>query len=250
MEFSAGMLALILAVSFGSAIVGGMGGFGTGIMLTATLTPILGIKAVVPILAFAGIIINSGRFWFYRNDFNVEAVKRILPPALLCLFAGTFIYRELDAARLAIVIGIVVLMSVPLRRFLQSRQMKIGSKGLIAGGGIFGFLNGIASGMGVVLVSMLLGAGLTGTAVLATDSLITIVIDVSRSLLFGRYDLLTSQGIMLGAMIGAASLPGSWIAARLVHRMGAKMHIVVIDVLIIIGGISLLINGVRSLPVV
>ncbi|MEP7157239.1 MAG: TSUP family transporter, partial [Betaproteobacteria bacterium] len=121
MEFSAGMLALILLVAFGSAIVGGMGGFGTGIMLTATLTPILGIKAVVPILAFAGIIINSGRFWFYRNDFNVAVVKRVLPPALLFLVGGTFIDRELDAARLAIVIGIVVLMSVPLRRFLTSR---------------------------------------------------------------------------------------------------------------------------------
>lgn len=76
MDLSPNLLLLVVAVSCGSAIVGGMGGFGTGIILTATLTPILGIKAVVPLLALAGIIINMGRFWFYRRDFDVRAVQR------------------------------------------------------------------------------------------------------------------------------------------------------------------------------
>ena len=249
MEFSTPVLVLIIAVSFGSAIIGGMGGFGTGIMLTATLTPILGIKAVVPVLALAGIIINGGRFWFYRNDFDIRAVKHVLPPALACLLAGTFVYQQLDAARLAIVIGIVVLLAVPARRFLQARNLHIGATGLVIGGGVFGFLNGIASGMGVVLVSLLLGAGLTGTAVLATDALVTIAVDVARALLFSKFDLLSMNGVVLGVMIGLASLPGSWVASRLVHRLGAKMHIVIIDVLILIGGGSILFNGIRALPV-
>jgi len=240
------MLALIMAVSFGSAIIGGMGGFGTGIILTATLTPILGIKAVVPVLAFAGIIINAGRFWFYRKDFDAGMVKRLLPPALACLLAGTYVYQQLDAGPLAIAIGIVVLLAVPARRFLQARSLQLGTTGLIVGGGLFGFLNGIASGMGVVLISLLLGAGLTGTAVLATDALVTIAVDVSRALLFSRFELLSMQGVALGALIGLASLPGSWVASRLVQRLGARMHIVIIEVLIIIGGFSILYHGIRA----
>jgi len=246
MEFSTGMLALIIAVSFGSAIIGGMGGFGTGIILTATLTPILGIKAVVPVLAFAGIIINAGRFWFYRRDFDARIVRRILPPALICLLAGTLVYQQLDAGPLAIAIGIVVLLAVPARRFLQARSLHIGATGLVIGGGLFGFLNGIASGMGVVLISLLLGAGLTGTAVLATDALVTIAVDVSRALLFGRFDLLSMHGVVLGGLIGLASLPGSWVASRLVRRLGARMHIVIIEVLIIMGGVSILYHGIRA----
>ena len=50
----------------------------------------------------------------------------------------------------------------------------------------------------------------------------------------------------LGLMIGLASLPGSWIASRLVHRLGAKLHIVVIELLIVIGGLSILIDGLRA----
>lgn len=148
-DISTYTLALIVAVAFASAIIGGLGGFGTGIILTAALTPILGIKAVVPILALAGIIINGGRFWFYRRDFAVRIVKLMLPPALLLLLLGTFLYRQLDAAHLSVAIGVVVLLAIPARRFLQSRNLHLGTAGLVVGGGLFGFLNGLASGMGV-----------------------------------------------------------------------------------------------------
>lgn len=240
------LLMLVIAVAFGSAVIGGMGGFGTGIILTATLTPILGIKAVVPLLALAGIIINLGRFWFYRHAVDLGAVRRILPPALLCLLAGTLLYRRLDPAPLAIVIGCVILAALPARRWLQAHNLHLGARGLALGGGVFGFLNGIASGMGVVLISLLLGAGLSGTAVLATDALVTIVVDVVRALIFGRLDLLDAHGVALGAVIGLASLPGSWVASRLVRRMGHRLHIAAIEVLIAVGGISLLYQGMRA----
>ena len=247
MDLAPDLLLLVVAVSFGSAIIGGMGGFGTGIILTATLTPILGIKAVVPLLALAGIIINMGRFWFYRHDFDARAVRLVLPPALLCLVGGTLVYRHLDPAPLAIVIGLVVLAAIPARRWLQARNLHLGARGLTLGGGLFGFLNGIASGMGVVLISLLLGAGLSGTAVLATDALVTIAIDVTRSLIFGKLDLLDMSGVILGGVIGLASLPGSWVASLLVKRMGHKTHIAVIEALIALGGASILYHGVHAL---
>ena len=246
MDLSPNLLMLVVAVSFGSAIIGGMGGFGTGIILTATLTPILGIKTVVPVLAFAGIIINMGRFWFYRRDFDARAVRLVLPPALACLLGGTLIYQYLDPTRLAMVIGLVVLAALPARRYLKARKLHLGARGLAVGGGIFGFLNGIASGMGVVLISLLLGAGLSGTAVLATDALVTIAIDITRSALFGKLDLIDVSGVALGAIIGLASLPGSWVASLLVKRMGHKLHITIIEVLIAIGGLSILYHGLRA----
>ena len=247
MDLSLSLLAIVVAVAFFSAIIGGMGGFGTGIMLTATLTPVLGIKAVVPVLAFAGIIINCGRFWFYRRDFDVRVVKRVLPPALLFLVGATFLYEKLDPAPLAVVIGIVVLLALPARRYLAAHNLHLGTRGLVVGGGLFGFLNGIASGMGVVLISLLLGAGLTGTVVIATDALVTIAVDITRAALFSRFNLLNNSGLVLGTIIGLASLPGSWVASKLVQRMGHKMHIAIIEVLIAIGGVSILVHGLRGL---
>ena len=64
---------------------------------------------------------------------------------------------------------------------------------------------------------------------------------------FGTGIILSGPGIGLGVMIGLASLPGSWVASRLVHKLGAKLHIVVIELLIISGGLSILVQGFRAL---
>ena len=184
--------------AFCSAVIGGMGGFGTGIILTAVLIPIIGVKAVVPVLALAGVLINSGRFWFYRQHVNRRVLLQVLLTALPSLLVGTLIYATLDAQPLGVLIGCLILISIPVRRILKARQMTVSTRGVLIGGAAFGLANGFASGMGVILVSLLLGAGLSGPAVLATDALVTIVVDLARAALFGKYALLDSASAWLG----------------------------------------------------
>lgn len=237
--------ALVLAASFVGAVIGGVGGFGTGILLTAVLTPLLGVKAVVPVLALAGIIINAGRVVFYRQVIEWAQVRRILPVALPCLFAGTWVYAHLDARPLGVLIGALVLASVPLRRWLKARNRSVGPTGVRVGAGVFGLANGFASGMGVILVSLLMGAGLPGAAVVATDAFITIVLDSARVVFFGKLAVLDAQGAMLGAIIGLVSLPGSALAAWLVRRLDAHLHQRFMEGLILFGGVMILAASLR-----
>jgi uncharacterized membrane protein YfcA len=105
---------------------------------------------------------------------------------------------------------------------------------------VFGFAAGVASGSGVILVSLLLGAGLATPAVLATDAMVSIVIDIGKAALFQRFDLLNADAFLTGLVIGLASIPGSAIAAWLVTRMHARFHILFMEVLILFGGASML----------
>lgn len=239
-------IAWVLLAAFASAIVGGVGGFGTGVILTAVLAPIIGIKAVVPVLSLAGVLINAGRFWFYRRSLQWPVARRVLAAALPCLVLGTWLYARLDARPLGILVGSLVLASVPLRRLLAARDVRVGRRGLLAGGAAFGLANGLASGMGVILVSLLLGAGLTGPAVLATDALVTIFVDIARAALFGRYALLDADSALLGVTIGLATLPGSWIAAWLVHRLHARLQMRFMESLIVAGGVLIIANSLRE----
>ncbi|MGE0803867.1 MAG: TSUP family transporter [Lautropia sp.] len=243
MPLPAETLAVVLLAAFGSAILGGVGGFGTGIILTAVLVPLVGVKAVVPVLSLAGVLINGGRFWFYRRHVDWHALRYVLVGALPCLLAGTWLYAKLDARPLGVIIAALILASVPLRRYLKARDIAIGPRGLLVGGAVFGTANGFASGMGVIVVSLLLGAGLGGSAVLATDALIAIVVDVVRALLFGRYQLLESGSAALGVAIGLATLPGSWLASVLVQRLHAHLHLWVMEALILSGGLMILWNS-------
>jgi hypothetical protein len=229
-------LAAVAVLALGAAIIGGMGGFGTGVILTAALTPLIGVKALVPVLAVAGVIINAGRFWFYRRSLERRALGTVLASSLPFLVLGTWLYSILDARAIGTILGIAVMASVPLRRVLRSRSVVLGTPGLAVGSGVFGLASGVATGTGVILVSLLLGTGLTGPAVLATDALATIALDLCKAALFQRFDLLDAQAFSTGVVIGFATIPGSAIAAWLVHRIGAKLHVLFLEALILAGG--------------
>ena len=236
MLLDAPTLAAVALLGLGAAVIGAVGGFGTGIILTAALTPLIGVKALVPVLAVAGVIINSGRFWFYRKSLDKRSFAIVLAAALPFLVLGTWIYSVLDARTLGVVLGLVILSSVPLRRILKKHEIVIGPGGLAVGGGVFGLASGIATGTGVILISLLLGSGIAGPAVLATDALITIALDFSKALLFGRFDLLDRQHFFTGVVIGVASIPGSALGAFLVARMHAHLHVLFMEGLILVGG--------------
>jgi len=233
-------LAAIAALAVVAAIVSGMSGFGTGVILAAALVPLIGVKAVIPVLAVAGVIINAGRFWFYRTHLDRRALALVLAASLPFLVLGTWIYSILDVRALGTVLGLAVMASVPLRRILHAKQIVLGSAGLVAGSGVFGLATGMATGTGVILVSLLLGAGLATPAVLATDALVSIVLDVGKAALFQRFDLLDTEAFSTGVVIGVATIPGSAIAAWLVGRIGASLHILFMEGLILFGGASML----------
>ncbi|MGU7676137.1 hypothetical protein, partial [Klebsiella pneumoniae] len=83
-------------------------------------------------------------------------------------------YTRLTNAGAALVIGSMLILSVPLRRVLRRRQVRIGDAGLAAGSVGYGVLVGGTSGSGVILLSLLMAAGLEGAAVIATDAMISL----------------------------------------------------------------------------
>jgi uncharacterized protein len=238
-------LAFVAALGMIGAVVGGIGGFGTGIILTAGLAPLVGVKNVIPVMAVAGAIINCGRFWFYRHSLDRGKLGLVLACALPFLVLGVWIYSVLDARAIGTLLGVVVIASVPLRRYLKRRAIALGNAGLAVGSGVFGLATGLASGVGVIMVSLLLGTGLSGPTVLATDALISIALDVCKAALFQRFSLLSEETFVLGVIIGVATIPGSAVAAWLVNRMHAHLHVLFMEGLILVGGVSLLWNSWR-----
>ena len=57
--------------------------------------------------------------------------------------------------------------------------------------------------------------------------------------------LLDSASLFTGLVIGAATIPGSALAAWLVTRMHAHLHVLFMEALILIGGLSLIVNSWR-----
>jgi uncharacterized membrane protein YfcA len=193
----------------------------------------------------AGVVINAGRFWFYRASLDRRTLALVVGVSLPFLVLGTWIYAMLDVRVLGTVLGLVVVGSVPLRRVLRKNKITLNAKSLAIGSGVFGLATGVATGTGVIMVTLLLGTGMAGTAVLATDAMISIALDLCKAALFHRFALLDAQSFSTGLVIGAATIPGSAVAAWLVTRMHAHLHVLFMEALILVGGASLIVNSWR-----
>jgi len=82
--------------------------------------------------------------------------------------------------------------------------------------------------------------------VLATDAFVSILVDLARAALFGRFALLDESTALIGVAIGLATLPGSALASWLVRRMHARLHMLYMEALIIAGGLMIAIGAWRA----
>jgi len=101
---------------------------------------------LLPVLAVAGVIINAGRFWFYRASLDRRALSVVLVASLPFLVLGTWIYSLLDARALGTVLGLLVIAFIPMRRILKAKAIVLGTPSLAVGAGVFGLASGVASG--------------------------------------------------------------------------------------------------------
>jgi uncharacterized membrane protein YfcA len=239
-------LLLVAVVALFAAVIGGLAGYGTGALMPLVLVPLVGAEPVVPIIAIASILTNLGRIAAYFRYTDRHRVWIVVVYGALTTALGAFGYTRLTGAGAAIVIGSMLIASVPLRRMLKRRDVRIGNKGLAAGAAGYGVLVGGTSGSGVILLSLLMAAGLEGAAVIATDSAITMATSVIKISVFGFAGVITAQVLAFALLIGCVALPGAFVAKALVQRMPVHIHTAILDVAVIAGGAVMIFSSLRG----
>ena len=167
--------------------------------------------------------------------------------AALTTALGAYGYTRLTNAGAALVIGTMLIASVPLRRLARRRNVRIGDTGLGVGAVGYGALVGGTSGSGVILLSLLMAAGLEGAAVIATDAVISVATSIIKISVFGMAGVVTAQVLAFAFLIGAIALPGAFLARAFVERMPVHIHTAILDVAVVAGGAVMISSGLRSL---
>ena len=229
-------IALVVLVTAVSAVLGGIAGYGTGPLMPLVLVPMVGAAPVVPIIAISSMFTNGARLSAFREVLQVRLAIIAFIAALPTCLLGAYLYTLLSSRGAAIVIGTTLISTVPLRRILKARGHHLSEKGFIAGAACWGLLVGGTSGAGVVLLSLLLAAGLEGSAVIATDSAISIATGVIKIGVFAFAGVLTPTVIVIGLLMGFVGFPCTFIAKFLVQRMPVHVHTAILDAIVIVGG--------------
>ena len=230
-------LLLVAIVACLAAVIGGVAGYGTGALMPLVL---------VPIIAISSLLTNSGRALAFRKVFDRRRAAIVLAASLPTCMLGAYGYTRLNNKGALIVIGTMLMASVPLRRFLRRRDMKVGDRGLALGAAGYGVVIGGSTGAGVILLSLLMASGLEGAAVIATDAAITVALGIVRAGVFGIAGVLGAQVLALALLIGGIALPSAFLAKALIDRMPIRLHTAMLDAVVVSGGAVLIYGALRA----
>jgi uncharacterized membrane protein YfcA len=242
-DISIVQLGLVAAMAMFASIVGGLAGYGTGVLMPLVLVPIIGAEPVVPIISISALFTNSSRVLAFRKHVDLRCVLIVLAAAIPTCVLGAYGYTQLNDRGALIVIGTMLALSVPLRRLLARRAAHLRPAGLAVGAAGFGVLAGGTTGAGIVLLSILMAAGLQGAAVIATDAAVPIVIGIIKVLVFGITGVITPQVIAFALLIGLVALPGAFVAKAIVERMPVRIHTAILDGVVLLGGGFMVLNA-------
>ncbi len=219
---------------------------GAGMIVTLFITPIIGAKAVIPVISVLMLINNASRVWFYRDGLKLERVGLIAGVAVPMSALGALVYVRLEGAMVQLLLGLMLIASIPLRRLIDKQKVTPTRPQIVAVSGVFGFLSSVIVGAGMLVIPLLMGLGLAGPALLATDGAIAVLVNLAKVIFFGTLDALSLQLFLLAVVMGLCTVPGTWAGAWLVRRTSIKLHTAFIEALIIIGGASLIWGAVRT----
>lgn len=236
------MLIMALA-AFGTAVFHSVSGLAGALFLVILLTPLLGLKIAVPIVAVAVFMSNLTRLWVFRKELLPEILKPLLLTAMPGMVIGAVGFVYMPARAISILFAVFLIVSIPGRRMVQGRGVKVGPKGFLALGPVYGLISGVTMGAGLILAPFFLGAGMVRGQIVAMTAAIGIVLNLTKTIVFGASPLLNLPLIMIGIILGLCTMPGAYIGRWILQRTSIRAHVFLVEGIMIAGAVFFLVRA-------
>jgi len=227
-----------------TSFLGGVTGYGTGALIPLVLVPIVGPEPVVPIIAISGTLTNLSRSLAFRRSIDWQRAKIVVLAAIPTCILGAWGYTLLSGPGAMLLIGAMLVAVVILRRLVKRYDFRVRDRGLAAGACGWGFVVGGSNGAGVIIISLLMAAGVTGAAVIATDAALSVALGLVRLTVFGVAGVATAKVLAVAILIGTVTLPGAFLARLIVERLPIRVHTAMLDAVVVVGGVVMVAGAV------
>tara|TARA_B100000780_G_C21125913_1_gene456861 strand:+ start:3838 stop:4587 length:750 start_codon:yes stop_codon:yes gene_type:complete len=223
-------LCLVIIVSaFITGILHGATGMLGGIVMTALLSQIIGIKQAVPVMTCALLFSHTSRLVIYWKNVDWPITARVLIFGSPSLIFGAYLFSILDPRIIAFVFACFLIFSIPMKYYARQHNIKTGPKLLSFASAIWGMLAGNVVGPGFFLAPFLLGTGINRLAFVGTMAAITLVMNSMKLAVFGSTDILNIELLIIGAVVGLCTVPGNWLGKRILQKLSDDLHRYIVD---------------------
>jgi len=226
-----------------TAILHTVGGFAGALMMAIAIAPAVGVKLTVPIVTVAMIVSHGSRMLMLYQKVDWRAFKIIFFVALPFILIGVYFYVELSERAVALFLGVMLLITMPLRRVLKGKSIQVPHIGLAFIAVPYGFLSGASFGVGLMLGPFLLGAGIAGEALIATVAVNGFLLNLIKTAAFGFSPLMTPIVALVGIGLGLCTIPGHYIGRIILRRTPIRVHTLFLEAFMLIGAFYFLSRG-------
>ena len=237
--------ALVLVVGFVAGTVSGIVGTGATIILLPILVFAFGPREAVPIMAVVALMSNFAKItsWWRTIDWRAVAAYALGGVPAAALGARTLLIlpeRVIDVA-----LGAFFLVMVPGRRWLATRNIRLGLGGLVAAGAAIGFLTGVVVSTGPLSVPAFTAYGLVKGAFIASEAAGSLALYISKALTFRQFGALPADIVLKGLITGSSVMAGTYTARLIVERLSVKTFQRLLDGVMVVSGTALLWAALR-----
>lgn len=218
-------------------------GQGGGLFLLLAVSVLVGPHAALGITAPALLLGNLHRAVLFRKLIDRSIATRMIVGAVPGAFVGGLLAGAMPAWVLQVMLVLLTLLSIA--RALRWLSFDVPRWGLGPAGLVVGAMTGTSGGAGILFAPVLLSAGLTGSAYVATLSTIAFATHAGRVVAYASNGLFTREIAVPTLAVALAITAGNAIGGRvrriLSDRMATRLEY---GVLLACVGVSLL--GVRG----
>ena len=233
----------LLTAALIASILAAITGFGGAAVLLPVLVAIFGVREAIPILTVAQLIGNGSRVWFNRRELDAKVVAWFSLGAIPFALLGSYLFAAAPLAALTRLLGAFLLLIVLWRHLRPHRSTGFPTYTFAGIGAGFSFLSALLGSVGPLMAPLFLAYGLVKGAYIGTEALCTVVMHVTKLIVYRQTAILTGYDALIGLALGPVMLLGSFLGKRLLDRIPEKAFVVLIEAVLVIAGVMFLIRG-------
>lgn len=234
---------LLAAVALAAGTLAAVTGFGGAALLLPILVALFGVREAVPILTVAQLIGNASRAWFNRAEIDWRVTGWFALGAVPAAVVGGLLFAAAPVALLTRLLGAFLLGVVAWRRLGPRTGHRMPLRAFAPLGAGSSFVSALLGSVGPLMAPFFLAYGLAKGAYIGTEALCTLLMHVVKLIVYGGTDLLTANGLLVGLLIGAVLIAGSYLGKKIVDRVPERAFVLLVEGTLVVAGVRFLVWG-------
>jgi uncharacterized protein len=234
---------VIAVAAFVASTLAAVSGFGGAAVLLPVLVAFFGVRQAIPILTVAQLIGNGSRVWFNRRELKWRVVAWFSLGAIPLAVFGAFLFAKAPLPALTRLLGIFLLLVVVWRHLHPGAHRSFPTFVFAPIGAVSSFLSALLGSVGPVMAPFFLAYGLAKGAYIGTEAMCTVVMHVTKLVVYREAAVLSGFGALVGLALGPVMIAGSYLGKRIVDKLPERVFVAIIEAVLIIAGIMFLMRG-------